>query len=113
MSEYEEQSVCEKFGIEPQVPENGTKLGIALGTLGKAPVNGLRHREESGTNGWYIWCGKNFSTEEDFFSPLHVEHMPEYLPEVIPYLELPPGYRFLIDSNGYEDVWEDGELLNA
>lgn len=25
------------------------------------------------------------------------------------YLALPPGYRFLIDENGYEDVWQDNE----
>lgn len=33
------------------------------------------------------------------------------LPEVLPYLELPPGYRFIIDGKGYEDVWFDESLL--
>ena len=53
------------------------------------------------------------SQAEDFFSPLHVEHITEYLPEVEEYLDLPPGYRFLIDGKNHEDVWYDEELLNA
>jgi hypothetical protein len=53
------------------------------------------------------------SQNDDFFSPLHVEHIVEYLPEVKEYLDLPPGYRFLIDGYNYEDVWFEQELLNA
>ena len=108
-----EQTVCEWKGVEPVIPEAGSKLGIALETLGQIPINGMRLNEENGTNGWYIWCGEEMSKADDFFSPLHIEHISEYLPEVEEYLELPPGYRFLIDGNNYEDVWYDGELLNA
>lgn len=108
-----EQTVCDRAGVEPQKPEAGTKLGIALGTIGKEPINGLRHNPENGTNGWYIWCGEEMSQEDDFFSPLHIEHIAEYLPDVQEYLDLPPGYRFLIDNNNYEDVWFDQELLIA
>jgi hypothetical protein len=108
-----EQTICEWVGVEPQKPEAGTKLGIALSIIGKKPINGLRHQAENGTNGWYIWCGEEMGTEEDFFTPLHVEHVEEYLPEVQEYLNLPPGYRFLIDGNDYEDVWYEKELLNA
>jgi hypothetical protein len=35
----------------------------------------------------------------------------EWCPAVLPYLELPPGWRFLI-ALGHEDVWEDPSLLN-
>jgi len=108
-----EQTVCEWAGVKPSEPLVGTKLGIALSTLGKEPINGLRHEEENGTNGWYIWCGEEQSNDPDFFSPLHVEHISKYLPQVQEYLSLPAGYRFLIDGNNYEDVWFDSELLNA
>ena len=108
-----EETVCEWVGVVPETPQAGTKLGIALATLGKSPINGLRHPSENGTNGWYIWCGDELKTEEDFFSPLHIEHISEYLPEVADYLDLPPGYRFLIDGNNFEDVWFDEKLLNV
>ena len=103
--------VCEKQGVEPVIPEPGSKLGLALSTLGKEPINGLRHLPEKGTNGWYIWCGDSMSEADDFFQPLHIEHIDEYLPLIKKYLNLPPGYRFQIDNNDYENIWFDTELF--
>lgn len=99
-----EQTICEWVGVKPCTPNPGTKIGIALSTIGKSPIHGLRHPETEETNGWYIWCGDELSQEDDFFSPLHIEHVSDYLPEGLEYLELPPGYRFCIDGNNYEDV---------
>lgn len=113
MRKVNEQSVCERFGASPLLPAAGSKLGIALSTLGELPIHGLRLKEEMGTNGWYIWCGGEMSKDDDFFSPLHIEHIDQFLPAISYYLALPPGYRFLVDDKGYEDVWFDPELLNA
>ncbi|QQS42321.1 MAG: hypothetical protein IPM63_05090 [Acidobacteriota bacterium] len=93
------------------IPEPWSKLGLAMRTLGLEPINGLRHPPEGDSNGWYVWCGDTFSEEDDFFEPLHIEHIDDYLPSVRKYLDLPPGWRFQIDSEGYEDVWFDGSLV--
>lgn len=78
--------------------------------LGHPPLNGLRHPQEGDTSGWYLWAGTDLSDEPDFFVPLHVEHLEEWCPEAIPFLALPPGWRFLV-APGIEDVWEDLSLL--
>jgi hypothetical protein len=65
---------------------------------------------EGHTSGWYIWAGKEFSNDPDFFVPIHIAHLIEWCPEAIKYLGLPPGWRFLFDKN-YEDVWEDKKLI--
>jgi hypothetical protein len=104
------QTICEWVGVSPSPPKPGSKVGIALGSLGSGPINGLRHPESGDASGWYIWCGE-LSTADDFFSPLHIEHVAQYLPPVLEYLELPPGYRFLIDGANFEDVWFDQALL--
>jgi hypothetical protein len=106
-----EKCVCGRLGITAQVPTAGSKLGLALSTLGRFPVHGARLQPANGTNGWYIWCGDQWSEEADFYDPLHVEHIPEYLRLVQKYLSLPPGYKFIIDDQGYEDMWFDEELL--
>ena len=49
------------------------------------------------------------SDDPDFFVPLHGKHLTEWALMVLPYLGLPPGWRFLI-TEGYEDVWEDPGL---
>ena len=76
-----------------------------------SPINGLRHEPVGDTNGWYIWAGPELSQDPDFFTPLHVHHLGEWCPQVLPYLALPPGSRFLI-AEGYEDVWHDEALLS-
>ncbi|HYS71853.1 MAG TPA: hypothetical protein VEM95_05475 [Thermoplasmata archaeon] len=44
--------------------------------------------------------------------PVHVEHLDDWRPEVLPFLGLPPGWRFLL-AKDYADVWEDRSLLDV
>jgi hypothetical protein len=106
----EQRRVCARFGAPwAESPEN-LKVGIALNVKsGLRPINGLRHPPQGDTTGWHIWAGEEFSDDPDFFVPLHVKHLAEWCPEVLPYLGLAPGWRFLIDQD-YEDVWEDTSL---
>lgn len=96
--------------LEPPSPD--VKLGISREAMrGDLPVHGLRHPAERGTCGWYIWSGE-YSSEPDFFVPLHVSHLGEYRTDVLPFLDLPPGWRFYI-SPELRDVWHDPSLLNV
>ena len=102
--------MCSRFGVVGNPPRTGEKLGIALATVGKLPINGLRILLD-GTCGWFIWGGEDAPTDPNFYQPLHVEHIADYLPSVVSYLSLPSGYRFQI-ADGYEDVWFDSKLLS-
>ena len=107
-----QKTTCEKYGVE-FVPLTDTSIsGLARGTLGLNPVNGLRHPAQSDASGWYVWCGEEFSAAADFFAPVHTNHLYEELPQVAPYLALPPGYRFLVAGN-YVDIWFDQSLLSV
>jgi hypothetical protein len=94
----------------PSAPDS--RLGFALHTGRRSPINGLRHPPAGETNGWYIWCGEHFLGAPDFFSPLHTMHLQERCPEALRILGLPPGYRFLI-AQDHEDVWFDASLLDV
>lgn len=87
-------------------------VGLALSTLGKSPINGLRHNAVGDTSGWYIWCGEEFSSSPDFFSPLHAKHLNDRIPEITELLGLAPGYRFL-KAGEYLDIWFDEALLDV
>ncbi|BEU64308.1 immunity protein Imm33 domain-containing protein [Ralstonia pseudosolanacearum] len=107
----QQRAVCLQVGA-PNVGCNlHQKVGISRNVKeGLRPLNGLRIQPEGDTTGWYIWAGEEFSEASDFFVPLHVVHLADWAPLVIPYLGLPPGWRFLLTEH-YEDVWEDRELL--
>lgn len=109
----EQAAICAKYGATPTPVGDDLKVGIARNVRpGAQPVNGFRHPQEAGTTGWFIYVGGEPEEDADFFVPLHVSHLDKWCPEVLPYLALPPGWRFLI-APGYEDVWPDETLLQA
>ncbi len=107
-----QRAVCERFGASFLASDPSLKLGLSRDARsGVWPLHGLRHPIEGGTCGWYIWSGSSdFPADADFFEPMHVAHLEALLPEVLPYLGLPPGWRFLV-APGHVDVWRDDDLL--
>jgi len=107
-----QRKMCEQYAASFVAVPPGSKLGLALTTKGKMPINGLRHPVADDTNGWYIWCGEDFSHDAEFFAPVHASHFYEEYPEIASLLGLPPGYRFLFAPNCL-DVWFDESLLKV
>ncbi len=105
----DQRNVCQRFGTEYMPPEASQKVGISLGSLEDVPLHAVRLSPDNGTCGWYIYGGE-YSPDANFYQPLHVAHLIERCPNIVPYLALPPGWRVLLAPD-YEDVWFDGELL--
>jgi len=103
----QQRSVCRVHGVDYLPPLPGTKVGLALKTLGRLPIHGVRLPPTETTCGWYIYAGDESSDADDFYQPLCVEHLAEYCAAVMPYLGLPPGWRFITDGKGYTDVWHN------
>lgn len=96
-------NICEKYGMAVLAPE--VMVAVALQTLGQSPIYGSRvELPEGGTVSWFIHCGE-YSETDDFYKPLHAHHLDEILPQVVNYLCLPTGAKFIIDTGEYEDVW--------
>jgi hypothetical protein len=107
-----QQAICDQWGAKFTLLDPGLRVGIALQTLDQVPLHGLRIPPEGNTCGWYFRAGDEYSEDPNFFQPLCVEHLEKYCPLAIPFLALPPGWRFLTDGE-YVDVWEDPQLLQA
>lgn len=111
--ELAQKKVCIKFDAQFLRCDFGLKVGVSQNVKdGARPINGLRIAPEGDTCGWYIWAGEEWSDSSDFFLPLHASHLEQWAPLVLPYLGLPPGWRFLV-TEAYEDVWEDPKLSQA
>jgi hypothetical protein len=108
-----QQKICQEFGAPYLPSEDYLKVGISRNfNANQFPINGLRHPPEADTTGWYIWSGQNYSTDINFFVPLHAVHLNESCPEIVKFLGLAPGWRFLF-APGQEDVWFDASLLHT
>lgn len=106
-----QKQICDKYFTDYIPSPDNFKIGISKSALdGIQPLNGFRHEITGDTTGWYIWGGV-YSDSPDFFMPMHVMHLSQQCPLIMKFLGLPPGYRFLINDKGYEDVWYDESLL--
>lgn len=98
-----QQDTCKRLALPEAASEE--MVAVAISTLGKMPVYGTRIVLSQGGNiSWFFHCGE-YSDGDDFYQPVHAEHLSELLPSVLKYLRLPPGSKFIIDDQGYEDVW--------
>ncbi|TWT26560.1 hypothetical protein FQV30_07815 [Planomicrobium sp. CPCC 101110] len=108
---HQQMKICKKYNAKFYEAQKELKVGIALNVKdGVLPINGMRIPPEGDTTGWYIWGGEGFSEDPDFFVPLHLTHIEEWIPGIEKYLGLAPGWRFLI-AGDYEDVWYDETLI--
>ncbi|KHA76205.1 hypothetical protein NC77_25055 [Janthinobacterium lividum] len=95
--------ICDKFGLPAQAPE--PMVALAIVSLAQSPIYGTRIAlPENGTISWFIHCGEH-DDASGFYQPLHADHLHELLPQVVDYLALPSGAKFILDREGYEDVW--------
>lgn len=105
-----QKEICNKYSSAWNPVNNKLFIGVSE-NLTADPINGLRHLRDTKTTGWFIWTGE-YSEADDFFKPISAEHLLQIRPQIIKYLGLDIGFRFLTDNNGYEDVWYDETLKN-
>jgi hypothetical protein len=109
----EQRALCIRLGAKFAPASASSTLGISLNVrTDLLPLNGLRHPPANGSNGWFIWAGDVLEPREDFFVPLHLQHVGDWRREALKFLALPPGWRFLV-ADAHEDVWFDATLLEV
>ena len=99
-------SVCNQFGFEYEPINSQHRVAINLESFEQMPIYGVRIKPVDNNTGWYIWGGEYFD-DISFYAPVHADHLDQILPAVQKYLALAPGWKFIIDNTGYEDVWFD------
>src|SRR5258708_23197882 len=105
-------AVCSRLGVLKVAAPPPLKFAVAANVRAPlaGPLNGLRHRPTDATSGWcFSRCGEP-SKDPAFFQPVHGSHLLTWCPDALPYLCLPPGWRFQV-ATGHEDIWEDTSLL--
>ncbi len=110
----EQERFCNSLNVPFVELDMDMMIGVSKNfNPGTYPINGMRHPKTDTTTGWYIWSGEDFSSDDDFFEPVHAYHIIRRCPRMVKFLGLPEGFRFLYDSTkNYQDVWYDESLLD-
>ena len=89
------------------------RLGLAANvTSATRELNGVRVLPVGDACGWYIWAGDAYAEPPEFFIPLRARSLLNWAPQALPFLGLPPGWRFQIGADGVK-VWKDTTLFSA
>lgn len=103
----EQKLLCEEFESSYIKVSGDDVVAVAVNTLNQEPIVGIRKKPEAEENvAWFIYGGE-MGEGEDFFETMTVRELQDILPEVLPYLALAEGFRFMIDREDYEDVWKE------
>lgn len=107
-----QKEICKKYDAEFAPVDLELFVAISDGVDGATfPVHGLRFPQEGYGTGWYLWAGDGFSDDPDFFKPVHGKHLLSRCPQVMKFLALPPGHRFIVDDEGNMAVHFDETLV--
>jgi hypothetical protein len=107
----EQHTICKKYNSEYIYFNPLINVGANIASLDKQPIYGVRINPTTDTSGWYFWGG-DYSDADDFFQPVHGKHIVELHPELEKYLALQAGFKFIVDNEGYEDVWYDPSSIS-
>ena len=103
----EQKLLCEEVGSAYVEVSGDDVVAVAVNTLEQEPIVGIRKKPESVENvSWFIYGGEQVSNEEAF-ETMTVRELQDIMPDVLPYLALEQGFRFMIDGDDYEDVWKE------
>jgi hypothetical protein len=98
-----QQDVCGNIGAQFLVCDHSLKIELAEILIHDVFPSTATSPTRGRNGGMVHLVGRNLSDAPDFFVPLHAIHLHERCPEILKYLGLAPGWRFLI-APGYEDV---------
>lgn len=102
----EQKLLCEEFDSAYVAVKADDLVAVAVLTLALDPIVGIRKQPAEGeTVEWYIYGGE-LDAQADHFEIISVQELEQLNPDLIPYLALERGFRFLIDQDEYEDVWK-------
>ncbi|WP_445115933.1 immunity protein Imm33 domain-containing protein [Acinetobacter sp. WZC-1] len=105
----EQKLVCEEFDSAYIKVSEEDVIALATQTLTREPIVGLRKKPADDGVAWFIYGGE-LEEGEDFFETMTVRELEKILPEVVPYLALEEGFRFMIDRDDYEDIWKAEQI---
>lgn len=105
----EQKLLCEEFASRYIEVSGDDVVAVAVSSLKQDPIVGLRNQPEGDENiSWFIYGGE-LTEGKDAFETMTVRELQDLAPQLLPYLALDVGFRFMIDGDDYEDVWKEGD----
>jgi hypothetical protein len=101
----EQKETCEQHKVSPVPPYPDQMIVVSDGVLEGDPVEGVRYPSPDHMSGWWLTTSK-YNGNSDSLKTEHAYHVYEKRPDLIKFLALPHGYRFM-ENKEKHDIWFD------
>jgi hypothetical protein len=105
----EQKHECSKIGVTPSFPAFNQMIAISKGVYEGLPTEAVRYPSPVHMSGWWLTTDL-YNEKIESMMIVHYYHVAFKRPDVVKYLALPFGYRFLVGA-GNDDVWYDPKTL--
>lgn len=109
---HSQYSLCETINAEFDSPTADKFVTIYNQVFESEEIQGVRYEEGGDQSGWLLYCKEQDldTLNEDGFLTLHLYELTLKRPDILKFLALPTGYRFILKGNEY-NAWKDKSLF--
>ncbi|WP_455580129.1 immunity protein Imm33 domain-containing protein [Chryseobacterium cucumeris] len=108
MSVVRQQSkICWEQNLIPLFPNFNQSVVISDGVYEGKDIEGIRYDSRQGESGWYL-ITDDYNDDIKSLKMVHFYHVAFARPDILQYLAIPFGYRFII-KNGNVEICRDEE----
>ena len=104
----EQKLECVKYNVAPSFPTFSQMIIVSKGVLEGERIDAVRYPSPNHMTGWWLTTDQ-YDDDIKSLETLHYYHIAFKRPDIMKYLALPFGFRFLSGQEG--EVWFDEEVL--
>ncbi|WP_326981987.1 hypothetical protein VUJ46_17410 [Chryseobacterium sp. MYb264] len=94
----EQSEICSYYKLHPQFPSFNQMVVISKGVYEGKDIEAIRYESPEHMSGWWL-ITDDYDDDIKSLMTVHFHHVAFNRPDILKYLALPFGYRFLIDNN--------------
>ncbi len=99
--------LCSHYGLPTQFPNFNQMIVISDGVYEGKDIEGIRYESPEHMSGWWL-ITDDYDNNIESLKTVHFHHVVFARPDILKYLSLPFGYRFLM-QNGNVEVYKNDE----
>ncbi|AZA80219.1 hypothetical protein EG359_10380 [Chryseobacterium joostei] len=98
--------ICSHYGLSIIFPNFNQMVVISQGVYEGKDIEGIRYESPEHMSGWWL-ITDDYNDNIESLMTVHYHHIAFSRPDILKYLALPFGYRFLIENDEVEISKDD------
>lgn len=93
--------ICSQYGLVPTFPNFSQMVAISNGVYEGKDIEGIRYESPEHMSGWWL-ITEDYNDDINSLMTVHYHHVAFARPDILKYLAIPFGHRFLMENGNVE-----------